>query len=59
LHIYFLYFILGNGIFDMNLFDVMGKKAIVTGAAQGLAYGMAEGLMEAGVEVAIIVLSAF
>ncbi|WP_423241315.1 hypothetical protein [Petroclostridium xylanilyticum] len=43
----------------MNLFDVTGKKAIVTGAAQGLAYGMAEGLMEAGVEVAIIVLSAF
>lgn len=29
-----------------NLFDLTGKKAIVTGAAQGLAYGMAEGLME-------------
>ncbi|MBZ4646868.1 MAG: 2-dehydro-3-deoxy-D-gluconate 5-dehydrogenase [Petroclostridium sp.] len=42
----------------MNLFDVTGKKAIVTGAAQGLAYGMAEGLMEAGVEVAIIDISA-
>jgi 2-deoxy-D-gluconate 3-dehydrogenase len=38
----------------MNLFDIKGKKAIVTGAAQGLANGMAEGLMESGVEVAII-----
>jgi 2-deoxy-D-gluconate 3-dehydrogenase len=37
-----------------NLFDLTGKKAIVTGAAQGLAYSMAEGLMENGAEVAII-----
>lgn len=37
----------------MNLFDITGKKAIVTGAAQGLSKGMAEGLMEAGVEVTI------
>lgn len=35
----------------MNLNDLTGKKAIVTGAAQGLSYGMAEGLMEAGAEV--------
>lgn len=41
----------------MELFNVEGKKAIVTGAAQGLAYGMAEGLMEAGVEVCIIDIS--
>lgn len=41
-----------------NLFDLTGKKAIVTGAAQGLAHGMAEGLMEAGAEVTIIDLSA-
>ena len=41
----------------MNLFDITGKKAIVTGAAQGLAYGMAEGLMESGAEVAIIDIS--
>ena len=41
-----------------NMFDLTGKKAIVTGAAQGLAHGMAEGLMEAGAEVAIIDLSA-
>lgn len=38
----------------MNLFNLSDKKAIVTGAAQGLAKGMAEGLMEAGAEVVII-----
>jgi 2-deoxy-D-gluconate 3-dehydrogenase len=41
----------------MNIFDLSGKKAIVTGAAQGLANGMAEGLMEAGAEVAILDMS--
>jgi len=41
----------------MDLFNLKGKKAIVTGAAQGLAMGMAEGLMEAGVEVCIIDIS--
>lgn len=41
----------------MNKFDITGKKAIVTGAAQGLSYGMAEGLMEAGAEVMILDLS--
>lgn len=41
----------------MNLFDLTGKKAIVTGAAQGLSKGMAEGLMEAGAEVTIFDLS--
>ena len=40
------------------MFDLTGKKAIVTGAAQGLAHGMAEGLMEAGAEATIIDLSA-
>lgn len=38
----------------MNLNDLTGKKAIVTGAAQGLSRGMAEGLMEAGAEVCIL-----
>lgn len=38
----------------MNLNDLTGKKAIVTGAAQGLSCGMAEGLMEAGAEVCIM-----
>jgi len=41
----------------MKLFDLTGKKAIVTGAAQGLANGMAEGLMEAGAEVCVIDIS--
>ncbi|MGI6005538.1 MAG: SDR family oxidoreductase [Christensenellales bacterium] len=37
-----------------NLFDVSGKKAIVTGGSRGLGKGMAEGLMEHGCEVALI-----
>ena len=41
----------------MNMFDLTGKKAIVSGGAQGLANGMAEGLMEAGAEVTIIDMS--
>ena len=41
-----------------NLFDIAGRKAIVTGGTRGLGYGMAEGLMEAGCEVAIVGTSA-
>ena len=37
-----------------NFTDLTGKKAIVTGGAQGLCRGMAEGLMEAGAEVCLI-----
>ena len=40
-----------------TLFDLTGRKAIVTGAAQGLAYSMSEGLMESGAEVAVIDIS--
>lgn len=38
----------------MNLFDLTGKKAIVTGAGSGLGNSLAFGLAEAGAEVAII-----
>jgi 2-deoxy-D-gluconate 3-dehydrogenase len=38
----------------MNIFDVSGKKAIVTGSSRGLGKGMAEGLMEAGAEVVLL-----
>lgn len=41
----------------MNLFDLSGKKAIITGACNGLGRGMAEGLHEAGADVAIIDIS--
>ena len=37
-----------------NMFDLTGKKAIVTGAAQGMGKSMAEALMEAGATVAFI-----
>ncbi|MPM13510.1 2-dehydro-3-deoxy-D-gluconate 5-dehydrogenase [bioreactor metagenome] len=36
-----------------NLFDISGRRAIVTGGTRGLGYGMAEGLMEAGASVVI------
>lgn len=38
----------------MNIFDITGKKAIVTGGSVGLGHGMVEGLHEAGAEVVII-----
>lgn len=36
-----------------ELFDLSGKKALVTGGASGIGYTMAEGLAEAGASVAI------
>jgi len=38
----------------MHLFDLTGKKALVTGAASGLGLAMAEGLHEAGAAVGIV-----
>lgn len=37
-----------------NMFDISGKKALVTGATRGLGYSMAEALMESGCETVII-----
>ncbi len=42
------------GVDTMNVFDISGKKAIVTGGTRGLGYKMAEGYLEAGCEVAIV-----
>ena len=38
----------------LNLFDLSGRKAIVTGGCSGLGNSMAKGLAEAGAEVAMI-----
>lgn len=38
----------------MNLFDIQGRTAIVTGGTRGLGHGMAEGLLEAGCHVVIV-----
>lgn len=38
----------------MYMFDITGKKAIVTGASRGLGYAMAQALTEAGAKLAII-----
>ena len=41
----------------MKLFDVKGKRAIVTGGSRGLGGAMAAGLMEHGCKVAVIAAS--
>ena len=35
----------------MKLFDLSGKRALITGSSQGIGYGIAQGLAEAGAEV--------
>ncbi|MCL2835018.1 MAG: SDR family NAD(P)-dependent oxidoreductase, partial [Treponema sp.] len=37
-----------------ELFNIKGKKAIVTGGTRGLGRGMAEGLLESGCDTVII-----
>ena len=37
-----------------KLFDLSGKRALVTGGGRGLGRGMAEGLAEAGAKVVIL-----
>ena len=41
----------------MNLFDISGKKALVTGSGNGIGLGLAEGLLEAGATVVLSSLS--
>jgi len=41
-------------MFDLSLFDLRGKKALVTGAAVGIGRGCAEALARAGADVAIV-----
>lgn len=36
------------------MFDLSGRKALMTGASRGLGYGMAEALLEAGAEAVIV-----
>ncbi len=38
----------------LNMFNIAGKRAIVTGGAQGLSRGMAEGLLEAGCKAVLM-----
>jgi 2-deoxy-D-gluconate 3-dehydrogenase len=44
----------GAKMSNLSMFDLTGKKAVVTGACSGLGRGMATGLLEAGAEVAVI-----
>lgn len=36
---------------SLNLFDLSGKRALITGSSQGIGFGLAEGLADAGAEI--------
>ncbi|MGO8656922.1 SDR family NAD(P)-dependent oxidoreductase, partial [Rhizobium ruizarguesonis] len=36
-----------------NLFDLSGRRALITGSSQGIGYALAEGLAQHGAEVII------
>ena len=36
---------------SLKLFDLSGKRALITGSSQGIGYGIAKGLAEAGAEI--------
>jgi len=38
---------------DRGLFDLTGRRALVTGSSQGIGFALARGLMEAGAEIVI------
>jgi gluconate 5-dehydrogenase len=37
----------------MNLFDLSGKTALITGSSRGIGYALAQGLLEAGARVVV------
>jgi gluconate 5-dehydrogenase len=37
----------------MKLFNLSGKRALITGSSQGIGYGLAQGLAEAGAEIVL------
>ncbi|MDB2407158.1 SDR family oxidoreductase [Jannaschia sp.] len=38
---------------SLNLFDLTGRRALVTGSSQGIGYALAQGLAEAGAEIVL------
>ena len=38
---------------SLKLFDLSGKRALITGSSQGIGYGIAKGLAEAGAEITL------
>ncbi|MGL4196492.1 MAG: SDR family NAD(P)-dependent oxidoreductase, partial [Allorhizobium sp.] len=38
---------------SLNLFDLRGKRALITGSSQGIGFALAEGLKAAGAEIVL------